>query len=276
MVGGAEIVSRIRKAWTDENCKAIVLRVNSPGGSVSGSDAILQEIRRARSEGVPVVVSMGSIAASGGYWIATDCDLLLAHEQTITGSIGVFGLLPNLQDLGARFGASFDAVKTHPSADLLGVSRPKTEKEMKVLQAHVESLYQKFVTLVAAGRNLSLANVKKHAEGRVWMGMDARRIGLVQELGGLYDAIDRAAEFAGLGKDFEVVEMPEVSTPMDEFVEMLDSQAQTKKKVSGSPLSVLAESSGWRDAHQILQIIEDTRRTYSWLSWYRGSFGFQH
>jgi len=276
MVGGAEIVSRIRKAWTDENCKAIVLRVNSPGGSVSGSDAILQEIRRARSEGVPVVVSMGSIAASGGYWIATDCDLLLAHEQTITGSIGVFGLLPNLQDLGARFGASFDAVKTHPSADLLGVSRPKTEKEMKVLQAHVESLYQKFVTLVAEGRNLSLANVKKHAEGRVWMGMDARRIGLVQELGGLYDAIDRAAEFAGLGKDFEVVEMPEVSTPMDEFVEMLDSQAQTKKKVSGSPLSVLAESSGWRDAHQILQIIEDTRRTYSWLSWYRGSFGFQH
>jgi len=93
MVGGAEIVSRIRTAWNDENCKAIVLRVNSPGGSVSGSDAILQEIRRARQEGVPVVVSMGSVAASGGYWIATDCDLLIAQEQTITGSIGVFGLL---------------------------------------------------------------------------------------------------------------------------------------------------------------------------------------
>ncbi|MGA0904277.1 MAG: signal peptide peptidase SppA, partial [Opitutales bacterium] len=179
MVGGAEIVSRIRTAWNDENCKAIILRVNSPGGSVSGSDAILQEIRRARAEGIPVVVSMGSVAASGGYWIATDCDLLLAHEQTITGSIGVFGLLPNLQDLGARFGASFDAVKTHPSADLLGVSRPKTEQEMKVLQTHVESLYEKFTTLVAKGRNLPLEEVKKHAEGRVWMGMDARRIGLV-------------------------------------------------------------------------------------------------
>ena len=94
-----EIVSRIRSAWNDENCRAIVLRVNSPGGSVSGSDAILQEISRARKEGLPVVVSMGAVAASGGYWIATDCDLLLAHEQTITGSIGVFGLLPNLQDL---------------------------------------------------------------------------------------------------------------------------------------------------------------------------------
>jgi len=274
MVGGAEIVSRIRTAWNNENCKAIVLRVNSPGGSVSGSDAILQEIRRARSEGIPVVVSMGAIAASGGYWIATDCDLLLAHEQTITGSIGVFGLLPNLKDLGTRFGASFDSIKTHPSADLLGVSRPKTEKEMEVLQSHVESLYEKFVNLVATGRNLSIDAVKKHAEGRVWMGMDARKIGLIQELGGLYDAIDRAAEFAGLGKDFEVVEMPEVSTPMDEFVEMLDSQAQIKNNIAVSPLVAFAKSKGLSDVHQIYQIIEDSRRTYSWLSWYRGSFGF--
>jgi len=274
MVGAAEIVSRIRTAWNNENCKAIVLRVNSPGGSVSGSDAILQEIRRARSEGIPVVVSMGAIAASGGYWIATDCDLLLAHEQTITGSIGVFGLLPNLKDLGTRFGASFDSIKTHPSADLLGVSRPKTEKEMEVLQSHVESLYEKFVNLVATGRNLSIDAVKKHAEGRVWMGMDARKIGLIQELGGLYDAIDRAAEFAGLGKDFEVVEMPEVSTPMDEFVEMLDSQAQIKNNIAVSPLVAFAKSNGLSDVHQIYQIIEDSRRTYSWLSWYRGSFGF--
>jgi len=274
MVGGAEIVSRIRTAWNNENCKAIVLRVNSPGGSVSGSDAILQEIRRARSEGIPVVVSMGAIAASGGYWIATDCDLLLAHEQTITGSIGVFGLLPNLKDLGTRFGASFDSIKTHPSADLLGVSRPKTEKEMEVLQSHVESLYEKFVNLVATGRNLSIDAVKKHAEGRVWMGMDACKIGLIQELGGLYDAIDRAAEFAGLGKDFEVVEMPEVSTPMDEFVEMLDSQAQIKNNIAVSPLVAFAKSNGLSDVHQIYQIIEDSRRTYSWLSWYRGSFGF--
>jgi protease-4 len=274
MVGGAEIVSRIRTAWNDENCKAIVLRVNSPGGSVSGSDAILQEIRRARQEGVPVVVSMGSVAASGGYWIATDCDLLIAHEQTITGSIGVFGLLPNLQDLGARFGASFDAVKTHASADLLGVSRPKTAQEMKVLQTHVESLYEKFVTLVAKGRKLPLADVKKHAEGRVWMGMDARRIGLIQELGGLTQAIARAAELAGLGEEYEVIEMPEVSTPMDDFVEMLDSQAQARPPTPNSTYTALAETAGWAEAKQFLRVIEDSRRTYSWLSWYRGAFGF--
>jgi protease-4 len=274
MVGGAEIVSRIRTAWNDENCKAIVLRVNSPGGSVSGSDAILQEIRRARAEGTYVVVSMGAVAASGGYWIATDCDLLIAHEQTITGSIGVFGLLPNLQDLGARFGASFDAVKTHSSADLLGVSRPKSAEEMKVLQTHVESLYEKFVTLVAKGRKLPLQEVKKHAEGRVWMGLDARRIGLVQELGGLTHAIDRAAVLAGLGEDYEVIEMPEVSTPMDDFVEMLDSQAQARPIMPNSSFTALAETAGWADAKQFLRVIEDSRRTYSWLSWYRGAFGF--
>jgi len=179
-----------------------------------------------------------------------------------------------LQDLGARFGASFDAVKTHASADLLGVSRPKTAQEMKVLQTHVESLYEKFVTLVAKGRKLPLADVKKHAEGRVWMGMDARRIGLVQELGGLAHAIARAAELASLGEDYEVIEMPEVSTPMDDFVEMLDSQAQARPIMPNSSFSALAENAGWSEAKQFLRVIEDSRRTYSWLSWYRGAFGF--
>lgn len=275
MVGGGEIVSRIRSAWNDENCRAIVLRVNSPGGSVSGSDAILQEISRARKEGLPVVVSMGAVAASGGYWIATDCDLLLAHEQTITGSIGVFGLLPNLQGLGARFGASFDSVKTHPSADLLGVSRPKTQQEMKVLQTHVESLYGKFVDLVANGRGLTPEVVHKHAEGRVWMGEDAHEIGLVQELGGLYDAIDRAAELAELGDDFEVIEIPEVSNPMDEFTEMLNAEAKSHTSSRISALQVLAGASGLKDAESVIRALDNPRRTYSWLSWYRGSFGFQ-
>jgi len=275
MVGGKQVVQRIRKAWNDGQCKAIVLRVNSPGGSVSGSDAILNEIKRARKEGVPVVVSMGAVAASGGYWIATDCDLLLAHEQTITGSIGVFGLLPNFEDLSSRFGASFDAVKTHPSADLLGVTRPKSEEEMRVLQTHVESLYQKFVNLVAKGRGLDAQTVQQHAEGRVWMGKDAHELGLVQELGGLYDAIDRAAELAGLKEPYEVIEMPEVSTPMDDFVEMLDGQA----KVSLSPrLSILEKVAGWSalaEANDLFKSLDDPRRTYSWLSWYRGSFGFK-
>ena len=275
MVGGNEIVNRIRNAWNDAQCKAIVLRVNSPGGSVSGSDAILNEIKRARKEGVPVVVSMGAVAASGGYWIATECDRLFAHEQTITGSIGVVGLLPNFQDLSSRFGASFDAVKTHPSSDLLGVTRPKSEKEMKVLQTHVESLYQKFLKLVAKGRGMNIKKVSQFAEGRVWMGLDAYELGLVEQLGGLYDAIEHAAELAGLKDTYEVIEMPEVSTPMDDFVEMMDGQA----KVNFNPQSsILHEFPGLRvllEAKDLLKTMDDPRRTYSWLSWYRGSFGFK-
>ena len=275
MVGGNEIVNRIRNAWNDAQCKAIVLRVNSPGGSVSGSDAILNEIKRARKEGVPVVVSMGAVAASGGYWIATECDRLFAHEQTITGSIGVFGLLPNFQDLSSRFGASFDAVKTHPSSDLLGVTRPKSEKEMKVLQTHVESLYQKFLKLVAKGRGMNIKKVSQFAEGRVWMGLDAYEIGLVEQLGGLYDAIEHAAELAGLKDTYEVIEMPEVSTPMNDFVEMMDGQAKVNFNTQSS---LLHEFPGLRvllEAKDLLKTMDDPRRTYSWLSWYRGSFGFK-
>ena len=275
MVGGNEIVNRIRSAWNDENCKAIVLRVNSPGGSVSGSDAILNEIKRARKEGLPVVVSMGAVAAYGGYWIATDCDRLFANEQTITGSIGVFGLLPNFEDLSSRFGASFDAVKTHPSSDLLGVSRPKSEKEMKVLQTHVESLYQKFLNLVAKGRGMKIERVSQVAEGRVWMGLDAHELGLVQELGGLYDAIKHAAELAGLKDNYEVIEMPEVSTPMDDFVKMMDGQAKVNLNTHASLFDQLPGIDGLMEANKLINFMDDPRRTYSWLSWYRGSFGFR-
>ena len=275
MVGGQKILDRIRTAWNDENCKAIVLRVNSPGGSVSGSDSILNEIKRARKEGVPVVVSMGAVAASGGYWIASECDRLFAHEQTITGSIGVFGLLPNFKDLSGRFGASFDAVKTHPSADLLGVTRPKSEQEMKVLQTHVESLYQKFLNLVAKGRGMKIEKVSQFAEGRVWMGLDAHELALVQELGGLYDAIEHAAELAGLKDNYEVIEMPEVSTPMDDFVEMMDGQAKVNLNTQSFLLKELTGLHGLMDAKDFIEIMNDPRRTYSWLSWYRGSFGFK-
>ena len=275
MVGGLQIVDRIRTAWNDANSKAIVLRVNSPGGSVAGSDAILNEIKRARREGVPVVVSMGAVAASGGYWIATECDRLFAHGQTITGSIGVFGLLPNFQDLSNHFDASFDAVKTHPSADLLGVTRPKSEQEMKVLQNHVESLYQKFLNLVATGRGINIEKVSQYAEGRVWMGSDAHELGLVQELGGLYDAIEHAAELAGLDDSYDVIEVPEVNTPMDDFVEMMEGEAKITLNTRTSLLNEFPALSGLMEAKDLLKSLDDPRRTYSWLSWYRGSFGFK-
>jgi len=146
---------------------------------------------------------------------------------------------------------------------------------MKVLQTHVESLYGKFVGLVANGRGLTPQVVHKHAEGRVWMGEDAHEIGLVQELGGLYDAIDRAAELAELGDGFEVIEIPEVSNPMDEFTEMLDAEAKVHTSSQMTTLQALASASGLNDAESVIRALDNPRRTYSWLSWYRGSFGFR-
>ena len=146
---------------------------------------------------------------------------------------------------------------------------------MKGLQTHVESLYGKFVGLVANGRGLTPETVHKYAEGRVWVGKDAHELGLVQELGGLYDAIDRAAELAELGDDFEVIEIPEVSNPMDEFEEMLDAEAKVRTSSQMTTLQALAGASGLKDAESVIRALDNPRRTYSWLSWYRGSFGFR-
>ena len=166
-------------------------------------------------------------------------------------------------------------MKTHPSADLLGVTRPKSEQEMKVLQTHVESLYQKFLNLVAKGRGMNIEKVSQYAEGRVWMGKDAHELGLVQKLGGLYDAIEHAAELAGLKDIYEVIEMPEVSTPMDDFVEMMDGQAKVNLNAQSSLLDEFPVLHGLMEAKNLLKAMDDPRRTYSWLSWYRGSFGFK-
>ena len=222
-IGGSRIADRIRKIRTDsDQYKALVLRVNSPGGSVSGSDAILAEISRARAEGLPVVVSMGSVAASGGYWISTDCDALFAGEQTITGSIGVFGLFPNFRELSGNFGLRWDVVKTHPSADALSFSRPKSAEEMKVLQRHVEGIYDRFVGLVAEGREMDESEVRRIAEGRVWMGSDAKERKLVDEFGGLEQAIAHAKELADSEEDLKIEEFPKIENPYDFLGDLME------------------------------------------------------
>ena len=149
-VGGDEIARRIRKIRKKpDSYKAIVLRINSPGGSVSGSEAILFELIRAREAGLPVVVSMGPVAASGGYWIATASDKILAGSQSITGSIGVFGVLPNIEKLGQSYGLNWDRVKTNPSSDIFSVVRPKTDQEVEVIQEYVNQTYGRFLELVS-------------------------------------------------------------------------------------------------------------------------------
>jgi protease-4 len=180
-VGGKEIAKRIREVSNDDNFKGLVLRVNSPGGSVSGSDAILSEITRIKEKGIPVIVSMGAVAASGGNWISMDSDKIFAGEQTITGSIGVFGLIPNLKKMAEGFGIHWDVVKTHASADIMSVSRAKSDLELEVVQNHVERIYDRFLNLVSENRDLNVTRISEIAQGRVWMGVDAYELGLVDE-----------------------------------------------------------------------------------------------
>ena len=271
-VGGDEIAQRIREIARDDDYKAIILRVNSPGGSVSGSDAILSELSRARAGGLPVVVSMGAVAASGGYWVAMDSDRIFAHEQTITGSIGVFGLLPNIKDLMKKFSLHWDVVKTHQSADLLGVSRPKSPDELGIVQQYVDRIYDRFITLVSLSRDINASRVSEIAQGRVWMGVDALELGLIDELGGLTEAVSHGVELSGVD-EFEIVEFPALRNPMDAITEIFDVQSF---KMSGtaqvSPfLRTVKEMKGFI---QQIECLNDPRHSYSILPWYRGGFGF--
>ncbi|HZZ20713.1 MAG TPA: signal peptide peptidase SppA [Opitutaceae bacterium] len=207
-IGGAKFARELRKLREDSNVKAIVLRVNSPGGSVTASETIQREVRLARKS-KPVIVSMGSYAASGGYWISAESDRIFAEPTTITGSIGVFGILPNIQKLANDHGVTFDSVKTGKFADgLLTISRPRTDEELAVFQKNVDWTYQQFLAKVAVGRNLKVERVAEIAQGRVWSGTEGLKIGLVDEIGGLSDAIRYAGKKAGMAEHFKVTEYP--------------------------------------------------------------------
>ena len=206
-VGGEKFSAELRELREDKSVKAIVLRVNSPGGSVTASEAIQREIRLARQV-KPVVVSMGTYAASGGYWIASESDRIFAEPTTVTGSIGVFGIQFDIQKLFADFGVTFDRVKIGKYADSDTVTRPKTDEEMAIVQHQVDWFYGQFIDKVAAGRKLPRARVEEIAQGRVWSGTAARRLGLVDQIGGLANAIQYAAQKASLGSDFRLLEYP--------------------------------------------------------------------
>jgi protease-4 len=206
-IGGDSLAETLRDVRQDETVKAVVLRVNSPGGSAIASEQITREVLLTTKE-KPVIVSMGNYAASGGYQIATHANRIFASPNTITGSIGVFGLLPNFQDIANRNGITWDNVKTGQFADIETVSRPKTPEELAIVQRVVDQVYDKFLTIVAESRNLPREKVNEIAQGRVWSGAEAQKIGLVDELGGLDDAIQAAATEANLEDDWQLVEYP--------------------------------------------------------------------
>jgi protease IV len=206
-VGGDRFAETLRKLRENEKVKAVVLRINSPGGSVTGSDVIQREVLLTRKV-KPVVVSMGPVAASGGYWIATYSDRIFAEPNTITGSIGVFGIRPNFQQIANQNGITWDGVKTGRYADLDTTTRPKSPQELALIQKSVDLIYEQFLTKVAESRKLPKPKVGEIAQGRVWSGIKAKELGLVDELGGLEAAIQDAATRAKLGDKFHVQEYP--------------------------------------------------------------------
>lgn len=206
-VGGAKFARELRELRQDKDVKAVVLRINSPGGSAPASEAIQREIRLIRQT-KPVIVSMGSYAASGGYWIATYGDRIFAEPTTITGSIGVFGIQFDVKKLANDVGVTFDSVKTGKFADAITITRPKTDEELAVFQRLVDWIYGEFVTKVADSRKLKRDFVEEIAQGRVWSGTEAKKLGLVDELGGLDAALTYAAQKADLGGNYQVTEYP--------------------------------------------------------------------
>ena len=202
------LVENIKAVADDDNVKAVVLRVNSPGGSAVEAEIIYQELLKLKEE-KPIVVSMGGYAASGGYYIASCADLIFAEPNTITGSIGVFGLLLSPQKLlNNTLGVNIETVKTHDKSDFVSAMEPKSMAEIAVLQRSVENVYDVFLQHVADGRNMTIEQVDSIAQGRIWTGTTASKIGLVDQLGGLDDAILYAAQLAELEDGYKVNEYP--------------------------------------------------------------------
>ena len=218
-IGDDKYTKIIRKLRQKDDIKAIVLRVNSGGGSALASENIWRELELAKEEGKVVVTSMGDVAASGGYYISCNSQKIFAEPNTITGSIGVVGAIPSLEKmLGDHAGIHFDTVKTGRYATGVSPFIDMSEAEMKIFQTGTEDVYQTFLERVAAGRKMSVEDVHKIAQGRVWIGTKAKELGLVDEMGGLDDALAEAASLAGLEK-YRTTEYPRIKDPIQQLIE---------------------------------------------------------
>ena len=216
-IGSERISKAIREAREDDRIKAIVLRVNSPGGSALASDVIWREVVLAK-KAKPVVVSMGDVAASGGYYISCAANKIFAQPNTITGSIGVFGIIPNAQKFfNNKLGITFDGVKTGEYADMGGISRPLSESEKVIIQNGVNRTYDTFISRVADGRKKTKAQIDSIGQGRVWTGEEALRNGLVDQLGGINDAVIEAASLAKIS-NYRIVDFPSQKSILDSFL----------------------------------------------------------
>lgn len=243
-IGQDLIVDALHKAVENERVKAIVLRVNSPGGSALVSDIIWREMQLAKKE-KPLVVSFGNVAASGGYYIGVGGDKIFAEPTTITGSIGVFGTIPNVHGLAKNMGINAEQVGTNKNSVDYSFFEPMTDSFRNVMQESIEETYDTFLDRVSKGRNMPVERVNEIAQGRVWSGVDAQALGLVDELGNLDDAIAAAADMAGL-KDYGVRKYPKYKSDFERFMEDFGS---VKTKLGES---IIQEEIG-TEAYEILK-----------------------
>lgn len=265
-IGGDSLSQLIRDAREDDTIKALVLRVDSGGGSAFASEVIRQELEITRQQGTPVLISMGSVAASGGYWIAMASDEVWATPTTITGSIGVFSAFPTIERSLEKVGISTDGVGTTDLAGALRLDRPLSPLAQNILQQSVDSIYQRFLDLVAQSRQTTSAQIHAVGQGRVWTGMAAKDIGLVDQLGDLNAVIAAAAQKAGL-QDYQVLEIQKPLTPGELFAKQFAGELSSialPKLVSQSPLMGVLQSA----QKQLAPIVEminhgDPRSVYA-------------
>ena len=247
-IGSDRISEAIRKARLDSSIKAIVLRVNSPGGSALASDVIWREMALAK-KAKPVVVSMGDVAASGGYYISCAADSIVAQPNTITGSIGVFGLLFNAQKMfNNKLGITFDTVRTGKFANMGSITRPLSASEKEIIQQQVERIYDTFLSHVADGRKMNKASVDSIGQGRVWSGTDAKRLGLVDALGGINTAIEIASRMAKL-ETYRTVALPEQKDFLQKILE--DFSTETSSSITKKELG-----EGYKYYNQIQSLLK--------------------
>ena len=237
-----DIVKELNKLADDDNVKAVVLRVNSPGGSAFGSEQMWFAAKQLR-EKKPLIVSMSDYAASGGYYMSCIADTIVAQPTTLTGSIGIFGMFPNFAGIADKIGVNFSTVKTNEIADLGNTMRPMTDSERAIIQNHINRGYELFISRCAEGRNTSNDEIKLVAEGRVWTGSDALPLGLVDVLGGLDDAIAIAAAKAELTDNYAVAEYPKQKDALTQLLEEITGESLTsillKSKLTNPQLSIL-------------------------------------
>jgi protease-4 len=238
--GGDSIADAIEKGLQDDGLKALVVRVDSPGGSVLASERIRQAILAAKEKKLPVVVSMGNVAASGGYWVSTAADYIFAEPSTITGSIGVFGIIPSFQGTLTKLGIGADGIKTTPLSGEPDLLKGPSPDANRLIQASVNSIYRQFLGVVAQSRRKSPAEIDKIAQGRVWDGGTARQLGLVDGFGNLGDAIAKAGELARLDKDHRGVRYLERPQSFkDSLLEMLASEGRDDGAAPGDAFAAI-------------------------------------